>query len=338
MADMNDIVKLAVDTHKGKVQKYSVQEASDVLHNALVEANNGKTYIDIRDIRDGKCAGLFSLVERIIQATTVEGLQTDDFYNNFVEYVNTSEGDQNVFVTEDATLFEVADIANGTQGIRRQRLSGRNEIKITPTAKGIRIYEELNRILAGRVDFNEFIARVSKSVQQRLLSDIYGLWSAATADQMGGATFFPTAGAYDEDALLNLISHVEAAAGGRRATIVGTAKALRNLKESIQGDSAIDELHNLGYYGKFFGTPCVAIPQRHKVGTSEFLIDDDVLTVVASDEKPLKVVSEGDPLIIMGNPLDNADLTQEYTLIEKWGLGLVLAGGNSGIGRYEITD
>lgn len=337
MSEMNDIVRLAVDTYKGKVQKYSTEKASDVLRKALVDANNGKTALDYRDIRDGKCAGLFTLVEQIITATAVEGLQGDEFFNTLVDFRNMAEGDQNVFVVEDSTLFAVADMANGTQGIRRQRIGGRNETAIKTTTKGVRIYEELNRILAGRVDFNDFIARVSQSIQQRLLNDIYNLWISATAEQMGGVTYFPVAGSYDEDALMTLISHVEAAAGGKKAVIVGTKKALRKLKESIQSNTAKDELHAMGYYGTFYGTPCVAVPQRHKVGSTEFVMDDDTLTIIAGDDKPFKVVYEGNTLIIPGNPMDNADLTQEYLITEKWGMGIVLAGGNSGIGRYEIS-
>lgn len=265
-------------------------------------------------------------------------IKQDEFFNALVEFRNVAEGDQNVFVVEDSTLFEVADIANGTQGIRRQRLGGRTETAIRTTAKGVRIYEELNRILAGRVDFNEFIARVSKSIQQRLLNDIYNLWVSATAEQMGGVVYFPVAGSYDEDALLTLISHVEAAAGGKTATIVGTKKALRNLKESIQSNTAKDELHAMGFYGTFYGTPCVAVPQRHKIGSTEFVMDDDVLTIIAGDDKPIKVVYEGDTLIIPGDPTNNADLTQEYFVTEKWGLGIVLAGGNAGIGRYDMSE
>ncbi len=67
------------------------------------------------------------------------------------------------------------------------------------------------------------------------------------------------------------------------------------------------------------------------------VLDDNVITVIAGDDKPIKVVYEGDPLIIAGNPLDNADLTQEYLYGEKYGIGLVLAGGNSGVGRYEVA-
>lgn len=80
----------------------------------------------------------------------------------------------------------------------------------------------------------------------------------------------------------------------------------------------------------------MATPQRHQIGTTQFVLDDDVLTVIAGDDKPIKLVREGNPLVIPGNPLDNADLTQEYLYGEKWGAGIVLAGGNSGIGRYEI--
>lgn len=39
----------------------------------------------------------------------------------------------------------------------------------------------------------------------------------------------------------------------------------------------------------------------------------------------------------MGDPLKNADLTQEYFFGERYGLGIVLAGGNGGIGRYDTN-
>lgn len=337
MAEMKDIVKLAVDAYKGNVEKYSVRQSQDALRQALVEANNGKTTLNYKDIRDGKCNGLFTLIEEILSNTIVEGLQGDEFFNAMVDFRNVAEGDQNLFLVEDNNLFVVAEAADGTQGIRRQRLGGVTETTIPTSLKVVRIYEELNRVLAGRVDFNVFIQKVAESFRKKMLDDIYALWSGATAAQMGGVTYFPTAGAYDEDELLELVEHVEAAAGGKQATIIGTKAALRNLKESIQSDGAKDELHNMGYCGKFYGTPCVAVPQRHKVGSTEFVMDDKVLTIIAGDDKPLKVVYEGDPIVLMGDPMTNADFTQEYLYGEKYGMGIVLAGNNAGIGRYEMT-
>lgn len=337
MADMNDIVRLAVDGYRGSVEKYSVKQSQDTIRQAFIEANNGKTTLDYRDIRDGKCNGLFTLLETILSVTVVEGLQGDEYFNSLVDFRNVAEGDSPVFYVEDNNLFVVAETADGTQGIRRQRLGGVSETTIPTTLKTVRIYEELNRVLSGRVDFNTMINKVAESFNQKLLNDIYTLWTGATATQMGGTTYFPTAGAFDEDALLDLISHVEAAAGGKTATIIGTKKALRSIKESIMSDGAKDELHNMGYVGKFYGTPVVATPQRHKVGSTEFVLDDNILTIIAGDDKPLKVVYEGNPIVLMGDPMTNADFTQEYLYGVKYGTGIVLAGNNTGIGRYEIA-
>lgn len=337
MAAMNDIVKLAVDAYRGNVEKFSVNQSMDTLRQALVDANGGSTVLDYKKIRDGECKGLFTLLENILTRTVVEGLQGDEFFMSMVDFRNVAEGDKNLFQIEDSNLFVVAEAADGTQGIRRQRLSGVSETSINTSLKVVKIYEELNRVLSGRVDFNVFINKVAESFQKQLLQDVYTLWTGATAAQMGGETYFPAAGAYDEDELLDLISHVEAAAGGKPATIIGTKKALRNLKESIMSDGAKDELHNMGYVGKFFGTPVVAIPQRHKVGSTEFVMSDNILTVVAGDDKPIKVVYEGNPIVLMGNPMENADFTQEYFYAEKYGMGIILAGGNAGIGRYEMT-
>lgn len=311
MTDMKDIVKLAIDGYKGKVEKYSVGQSQDAVRQALIEANNGKTYLDIRDVRDGKCAGLFTLLEEVLSSTVISGLQGDEYFNALCEFRNVAEGDKNLFVVKDSNLFVVAEIADGTQGIRRQRLGGESETSIPTSLKAVRIYEELNRVLAGRVDFNEFINKVAESFRQKLLNEIYTLWTGATAEQLGGITYFPTAGSYDEEALLELISHVEAAAGGKPATIIGTKKAVRNLATAVQSESAREDLYNNGYYGKFYGTPVVTTPQRHKVGSTEFVLDDDVLTIVAGDEKPIKVVYEGDPIVLMGDPMSNADFTQE---------------------------
>lgn len=314
MADIKDIVKLGIDGYKGTVDKYSVKESQDTLRQALIEANNGSTVLDYRAIRDGKCTGLFSIVEEILSRTVVEGLQEDDFFNDFVDFRNVAEGDKNLFIIDDNNLFVIDDVADGTQGVRRQRLGGSTEISIPTSMKMVRIYEELNRVLAGRVDFNHFIDVVADSYRKKILTDIYTLWSGITANDLGGAAYYPSvvvSGTYSEDDLLDTIAHVEAAAGGKAATILGTKKALRKLQESIQCDGAKEELHNYGYYGKFYGTPCVAMPQRHQVGSTNFVFDDKILTVIAGDSKMIKFVYEGDPIVLMGNPMDNADFTQE---------------------------
>ena len=79
------------------------------------------------------------------------------------------------------------------------------------------------------------------------------------------------------------------------------------------------------------------MPQRHKINSTEFVFDDKILTIVAGSDKPIKFIYEGQPTLIVGNPLDRPDLTHEYLYGEKYCLGLVLAGGNAGIGRYQMA-
>ena len=339
MADMNSIVKVAVDAYNGSVEKYTVGQSMELLHKALVEANGGSTTLNYKNIRDGKCVGLFSLIEEILSRTVIESLQGDEYFNQLVDFRNLALGDQNVFLVDDADMLIVADTAEGTQGVRRQRLGGTTETSIPTQLKTVKIYEELNRVLSGRIDFNNLITKVGEAFRRKLLNDIYTLWFTATAEDFGGTAFFPVAGAYDEDEVIETINHVEAAAGGRQATIVGTKKAVRNLAPSIlaQGEDSQRDLYNMGYFGRFYGTPVIVTPQRHKIGTTEFVLPDNILTVLATGEKPLKFVYEGDSIMIMGEPTANADLTQEYFYGERYGSGIILGGGNSGIGRIEIV-
>ena len=173
MVDKN-LIKLACDSYKGHVAgNYSVDDSMEVLRQALIEANGGSTKLDYRAIRDGKCNGLFAIVEEIITKTVIEGLPESCPLFNYVDFRNIAEGDTNVFEIRDNGLFVVADIADGTQGLRRQRLAGGEEITVKTRLKGIKIYEELRRILAGRVDFNEMIDKVSESFQKKINEDIY---------------------------------------------------------------------------------------------------------------------------------------------------------------------
>ena len=163
-----------------------------------------------------------------------------------VEFRNIALGDTNLFLIEDSTLFRVDEIAEGHQGVRRQRIEGLTEVAIPTRLYACKIYEELNRILAGRVDFNQLINKVSNSFEQKLLNEIYAAWMGMTAADFGGSAYFPAAGIYDEDTLLDIVAHVEAASGGQQVTILGTKKALRHLAPSIQGADSKSDLYNLG--------------------------------------------------------------------------------------------
>jgi len=129
------LIKLAVDSYYGRTgSEYSVSDSMEVLRNALAEANNGSSKLNFKDLRDGKCNGLFSVVEVLVEKINEEGLKGDEFFVNFIEDRNVALGDTPVFHIEKDCLFAVADIAEGTQGVRRQRLEASTDVtKDLPT-------------------------------------------------------------------------------------------------------------------------------------------------------------------------------------------------------------
>lgn len=330
MADKN-LVKLAVDAYKGKIAgNYSKDDSLDVLRNALIELNGGSTKLDYKRIRNGECNGLFEIVEEILVKTIIEGLPEDNFFQQFVESRNLALGDQNSFYIEDNSLFVVADTAEGTQAVRRQRLNAGTNISVDTSLKTIKIYEELNRILSGRTDFNAMIDKVGESFKRKMAIDIY---NAFVASFNSLPATFAQSGAFSEQNLLDLIDHVEASTG-KQAMIVGTRNALRKVTTAIISENAKEKYNELGYYGSFNGTPMARIPQAHTVGTYNFMLSDSELYVVPSDMKPIKLTLEGDSILIAGNPLDNQDLTQDYLYGTRYGLAVILA---SLYGIYRIA-
>lgn len=332
MAIDSNLIKLAVDGYKGHVAgDYSVNDTQEALRKALVEANGGSTKLDIKAIRDGRCNGVFAIIEELVNVIHEEGLKGDEFFMNMVEDRNLSLGDTDKFHIERECLFAVADIAEGTQGVRRQRIEAGQDITINTQLRAIKIYEELNRILAGRIDFNKFVDLVGKSFTKQELDATYdafvGMFKKLKAP-------YTETGSFDEDKLLELIDHVEASTG-ETAVIVGTRKALRKIKTAVVSDSAKEEMYAMGHFGRFNGTELVAVKQRHKSGTDDFILDDNVLYVFAGDTKPIKRVTEGDVTMLMGTPMNNADMSQEFLMMKRTGIAVIF---DRDFGVYNLSE
>lgn len=331
---MDNIIKLAVDRYKNRVAgNYSADDTKEALRQALIEANNGSTKLDYRSIRDGKCNGLFAIVEQIINKTVIEGLPESCPLFNYIEWRNLKEGDTNIFEIKDNGVFIVSEIAQGTQGLRRQRLTGGEEITVKTQLKGIKIYEELRRILAGRVDFNDLIDKVSESFQKKITDDSYtavvGAFDKLVAPYTNG-----TAGSFDEAKLTAIIDHVEAATG-KKAYILGSKQAVRKITnvKGADSNSAKEDLYAMGYYGHFYTNPIIVMQNGHKAGTTDFILGND-LYIIAGDDKFIKAVTEGETLIIAGDALGNADLSQEYLMAMAYGMKAVVC---QEMGIYKLS-
>jgi len=317
-----ELIQVMKDAVKGiTMENYTKGQTSEAIRNALIEANGGSTKISLKTCYRG--SEIYSLIQELIPTIVDEGFKDTDVIFSLVDYRNVADGDSQEFEIEGNSLFVVADAAAGVKGVRRQRIDETQSVAVKASVKVVRIYEELNRLLAGKVDFNTFIDRVAKSFKEKILSDAYKALDAITKDTVGLSSDYVVAANASgaEAAMLNLVAHVEAATG-KVARIYGTKAALRKLTTAVVSDEAKSDLYNIGYYGKFNGTEMISLRQVHKPGTSDFVLNDSKLYVIASDDKPVKVVNEGEGIMFEGEPTDNADLTKEYVYAQTFGVGV----------------
>lgn len=326
------IINLATDLTRGHVAgNYAAGESSEVLRQALIEANGGSTKVDLKSLRRNK-AEIFDLLEAIMPVVVAEGLKGDEFFMNYVDDREVAAGDSLTFVAEDQTNFIVSEIADGIARPRRQRIDQKTSVTVPTTWHAVRVYDEWSRFMAGRIDWNELVDRVSRSFRNAIYEDIYAAMSGITASTPGLNSTYVVSGSYSEESLLAIVDHVEAATG-MKAVIVGTRPALRKCTSAVVADEAKTAYYNGGYYGKLAGVDMVAVKNVHKPGTDTFVFSDSVLYVLATGDKPIKFVREGDPWIEERTE-GNADKTMEYTYQEKFGVGLLI---NGKLGKYTIS-
>lgn len=333
MADKLKVLKLATDMIKGKVDSNfsDASKNSEALVEQLIELNGGSKELNIKTFHRGN--PVFDIVEEIIPVIVHEGLTGDEFFFNLVDYRNIALGDDIDFWTEDKTEFVVADAAYGTNGIRRQRLGAMEKYNVKTQLKVIKVYEELKRLMAGRVDFQTFIKKAGDAMIKEIRQDTYSVFNGVATTTKGLNSTYVKSGTYSEDTLLELVEHVEAA-NDATATIMGTKSALRKVVTAAVSDEAKTDMYNMGYYGKFNGTNMIYLPQRHKSGSDAFLLDNSKLYVFAGDGKPIKCVNVGEGIMSVNDPLQTPDFTQNYLYGQEVGVGLVF---NSKQGFYTLS-
>jgi hypothetical protein len=332
MADKNAIVKLAVDICKNKVNTEFASADRDeqmkVLRESLIEANGGNSKLTYKSMRNN--IELFEIIETILEQNDVQGFEDNDFFEQFVDYRNLKLGDENQFYVPDNSLFVVNTIAEGVNGTLRQRINKGTTQTITPTLKTISAYEELNRLLSGRIDIVEFVEKIRKSFMNKRMTSIYTTFYGGLSGLPAG---FTVTGSYTEANLQDIIAHVEASTG-EDAIIVGTKKALGKVTTAVVSENAKERYNQMGFYGVFNGTPMTYIKQSHTAGTHDFAISDSDIWVVSAGVKPVKFVTEGDAIFEQGQAIDNADLTVDMFAGERWECGIVL---NQLYGQYRIS-
>lgn len=295
-----------------KLGNFSASDSSDAIRKALLEMNGGSTKVNIKTFHRG--TPMFSLVEELLPEIINDGIANNTELSALVDYRNIADGDQNEFILPAGSHFIVRDTAAGIYGVRRQKIADRQTVSVPTKVKFVRVYDDLERFLAGRVDFAELIDMISSDFIRQVYEDAYVCLSNVTANTTGMSSEYVIGGTFNEDNLRTLIAHVEAENPGKQVKIIGTKIALSKIKTaSSDASNAKNDLYDLGYYGRFYGTDMVWMANAHKADGKTFVLSDSKIFIVASTDKPLKVVNEGDGVMFEKQASDNADATQEFS-------------------------
>jgi hypothetical protein len=314
---MDELIQMGIDLYNNKITKYSQDEANEAFRKALLELCGGK--VDYKSFRRNKIA-IFEVMEETLDALVSAILE--DQFNQFAEVKNLAWGDTNTFIIDNTDLFEVATISDGNGNLRRQRLDN-GSLTVTTYMEGVKIYDELYRFLAGRIDWVKMVNKVARSYNNKIATKVY---EAIYNSFSSLGTTYGISGAFSEDSFIDLVSHVSAAAGGLDVAVYGVKKALAKVAPATVSDTMKDEKGRIGFYRNVDGVNLFEIPQAHKAGTDTFAIASDFLLVVpVGGESIVKIVIEGDALIdeTPGNNGRNADDTMEYTFRKKCGVAVV---------------
>ena len=271
---LTDLQKLAVDCYEGKVQNYTNGNPEDALRNEIMEKVGGEwSYYNFQKSK----WDVYALISEMI-STNVSRLSAETFAD-FCEVKDFMLGDKVEFQVKNTDLFKVANIADGINSTRRQRLMGKR-IPTTAYKLAISIYEEMDRFLAGRIDWRAMVDNVTASFTQEIANQIAKAMEGAY-EQLNSN--FVKSGTYSDKELQNLVAKVEAATG-QKVAIYGTAEALAN----VEGAGALvdaEDNRNYGFVQLFNGTRMVKINNVYDEINDKWALRNDVLYIIPNGNK-----------------------------------------------------
>ncbi len=336
---MNEIAKLIIDNYNNdlptKFEATTKADRDNMIRQEILGVM-GLQQFDAKAVRKALRnpavnVAVFEIIENVITEGILKGTYKNEFFDNFVETKTIDAGDKNEYYVAPRHQLVCAEFSGSHWDLKRQRIDVGQTISTEMRDFGIKVYEYLERVLAGRCDFVELVNALQVAVDQKLREISYATF-AALLNRLPET--FSLTGSFDEAEVLELASHIEADAG--EITFVGTKVALNKLQGKVTlpaSDAMKNERNQKGYVSLWNGYRCVEIAQQHKLGTLDFMMSNDEIYVIAGDTKPVKMsVTSG--LIQENSGYQNHDMSMEYTYVFQAGVAVVL---EKAIGKITLA-
>lgn len=285
----------------------------------------------MRDMRRPEAYRVFEIVEEYLGAEIPKSIQED---LTFAEYKNVKWGDKRKFYLENPDLFNVSIVASGNGNVARQRIqNGSVEVSTSPMA--IKIWSAFKQYVSGDVNFVRMVEKVKASYLMKIKELIWTAFFTTPAYNSDTTYNIADTGGMDSDHIDTLADHVSAANGQATVMIVASKTFIKNYVGTTLSDGMLDELNKKGYVTMFNGNILMAVEHMHKANTDTFLFDNNTAILLpVGEEKIVKIVEEGTPIIDDAPINMKGDMSKEYLFYTEVGVAVVLA---KKYGRYTYT-
>ena len=280
----------------------------------------------------------FELIEEDIDFKVYTGFKESEWFNTYVDMRNIKLGDDEEYWTKDDIMLVVSEIAGDQHDLTLQYLNEGTSYKIHTRKYGVKVGNDIDLILLGRIDFTEFTDKVAEAfaykVQELCFAGIF-----AAADKLPNKSQFVKTGqltAATKEKFDLLLEDV-GMANEAEVVVMGTKTALKKLNGLVEpGAGAVDwrsesqkeAVANLGRLGSYETTELVEIPQRFvKNDVTKKLIDNTKLLIFAkTQDKFVWFTDKGESEIFEEGQQkgDLADDFQKYEVKREFGVNIEL--------------
>lgn len=325
---MNDFKRLMIDAGRNCPVQYSVGECNQAIRtkfHELLGTNENSTTKEIRRAFQKNRYDVYAIIEDVIDELLISGWGENPFFRDFVEVKNLADGDRNEFYVEDNSVLTVSRFSGNTHNLVRQKLGLGESFSVNTSWYGLKVYEEFERFMAGRIDWAKFITKLYEAMDKKINDMLYQAFLGL--DEVVPAEYKFT-GNITEEQLLHTIEMVETATG-KEVVIAGPRAAISKITGLTGADMWSDEMKNqrntLGQLGTWNGVKLMRVPQVFEQGKREFAYPENKFYILPlTDNKPIKLVYEGDSYFNESTAReDRQDMTIEAEYMTKLGINVI---------------
>jgi hypothetical protein len=251
------------------------------------------------------------------------------------EFMDISEvkqigwGETGRFIVKSNDLFLVNDIAEGVQTGGLQRLYN-NEFTVNPTPKQIRFDIPWYEVAAGNLDFGEWSFKVGASFGGYINANIIYTFTTQITTYVSAASPYVAVGFSDAN-FITIAQRVSTANANAEVYCMGSLLTVGKVLPSTTGlqYGLGEQWTKQGYLDKYKGVRILPMSPAQvpgTVNTSALMIvpDGQLYFIGMGTYKPIKVVFEGENVVVESIPTETPDKTGGMAVTFRMGISSIV--------------